>query len=61
MWVVWKNRISWGAHGNDELVMLKLFREFDRDGSGYLDEQEFVAALVKANIVGARKTVLLYG
>jgi Ca2+-binding EF-hand superfamily protein len=36
----------------------KIFQEFDRDGSGQVDEEEFLAGLVRMNIVGCTEECL---
>jgi hypothetical protein len=44
-----ETRSGFGDECKQERTLLDIFSEFDRDGSGYLDEDEFEAVMVSAS------------
>jgi len=53
-----ETKSGFGSPAQKIRVVERLFQEFDRDGSGRIEEDEFFAALVKMNIVGCREDAL---
>mmetsp|Transcript_10732 Transcript_10732/g.20138 ORF Transcript_10732/g.20138 Transcript_10732/m.20138 type:complete len:137 (-) Transcript_10732:1112-1522(-) len=53
-----ESRSGFGNRTRKLRVIHKVFSEFDRDNTGEIDEEEFLAALVRMNIVGVTETAL---
>ncbi|GBG24610.1 Calcyphosin [Hondaea fermentalgiana] len=53
-----ETRSGFGNHARKVRIVENVFREFDVDGTGNIDEEEFLAALVRMNIVGYTETAL---
>ena len=52
-----ESRSNYGSDAKRERLLAKVFQDFDNDGSGYLDLDEFEAAMVRMNFVGCQDAV----
>ena len=54
-----ESKSGFSGQRQKERVLEKVFRTFDIDDSGEVDEQEFCAAMVRFNVVGVTQNVAL--
>ena len=54
-----ESKSGFATRRQKERVLESVFRDFDQDKSGSIDESEFAAAMVRFNVVGANQNVAL--
>lgn len=52
-----ESKSSYGSDAKRKRLLAKVFQDFDQDGSGYLDLEEFEAAMVRMNFVGCQDAI----